>query len=113
GGTYAISFALDWVEEGLDLHPDGYMRRYWKEAPSFNEATLLFGSAGTIFDEIDAVLAKGEEVFPNCEIPSACPSSSDETSSGGDVVAPTTPLPRVKPPVRRLRCKKGFRRATK
>ena len=84
-GTYAVSFAVDWVEEGLDLHPDGYVRRYWNEVPTFGEATLLTGTAGVVFDEIDAVLTKGEEVFPNCEVPSACPPppSSGETSSAG------------------------------
>jgi hypothetical protein len=111
-GNYAVAFALDWVEEGLDLHPDGYVRRYWQEVPNLDEATLLAGTAGVVFDEIDAVLAKGEEVFPNCEVPSACP----QLSSGGDI-ATTTTLPGAttppRPPVQRPRCKKGFRRATK
>jgi len=120
GETYAVAFALDWVEEGLDLHPDGYVRRYWQEVPSFDEATLLFGSAGAVFDEVDAVLSKGEEVFPNCEVPSACPSTSPgetETSSPGDTAVPTTTLVHPKSPLRPAarpsRCKKGFRRATK
>jgi hypothetical protein len=116
-GTYAVAFALDWVEEGLDLHPDGYVRRYWNEVPGFDEATLLSGSPGTVIGEVDAVLTKGEEVFPNCEVPSACPSTSDETSStAGGITSMTTPLrlgPTVQPPVRRRRCKKGFRRTTK
>jgi hypothetical protein len=116
-GTYAVSFALDWVEEGLDLHPDGYVRRYWQEVPSFGEATLLAGTAGVVFDEIDAVLAKGEEAFPNCEVQSACPPPpSDETSSAGSAITSTT-LSQAKStprrPVRRPRCKKGFRRAMK
>jgi hypothetical protein len=120
-GTYAVSFAEDWVEEGLDLHPDGYVRRYWKDVPSFGESTLLAGAAGTIFDEIDAALTKGEEVFPNCEVPSACPPppSSGETSSAGSGIAPTTTLPQARPVIatqpliRRPRCKKGFRYAIK
>jgi Carboxypeptidase regulatory-like domain len=114
-GTYAVAFALDWVEEGLDLHPDGYVRRYWNEVPDFNEATLLSGSSGAIRDEIDAVLTKGDEVFPNCEVPSACPSlpSTNETSSGGDAGVSTTTPPQAKPSARRPRCKKGFRRTTK
>jgi hypothetical protein len=118
-GTYAVSFAVDWVEEGLDLHPDGYVRRYWQEVPNFGEATLLAGTAGVVFDEIDAVLSKGEEVFPNCEVQSACPPplSSSDSSSAGSANAPTTTLPPAKPitraPVRRPRCKKGFRRAMK
>ncbi len=117
-GTYAVSFALDWVEEGLDLHPDGYVRRYWKEVPSFEEATLLAGTAGAIIDEIDAVLTKGEEVFPNCEVPSACPQlPSGESSSSGGNVTTTTTLPGAKTPtqplVQRPRCKKGFHRAMK
>jgi hypothetical protein len=113
GVTYAVAFALDWVEEGLDLHPDGYVRRYWKEAPSFEEAMLLASTGGMIFNEIDAVLTRGEEVFPNCEVPSACPSSfSGENAFVGGGVTSTT-LSRAKPPVRRPQCKKGFRRAKK
>lgn len=117
-GTYAVAFALDSVEDGLDLHPDGYVRRYWEEVPSFDEATLLSGSPGAVLDEIDAVLSKGEEVFPNCELPSACPSSSSgETFSPDNAVVPTTtsllPTPPVRPPRPRPRCKKGSRRATK
>jgi Carboxypeptidase regulatory-like domain len=113
-GTYAVSFALDGVEEGLDLHPDGYVRRYWKEVPTFDEATLLAGTAGAVFHEIDAVLTRGEEVFPNCEVQSACPPPS---SSIGNVITPATTLPQVRPtpqpPAQQPRCKKGFRRVTK
>ena len=121
-GTYAVSFAEDWVEEGLDLHPDGYVRRYWNEVPSFGESTLLAGPAGEVFTEIDAALTKGEEVFPNCEVPSACPpppSSGDTSSSGSGVAATTTTLPQARPPIatqppiRRPRCKKGFRHVAK
>ncbi|HEY8809442.1 MAG TPA: carboxypeptidase-like regulatory domain-containing protein [Solirubrobacterales bacterium] len=118
-GTYAVSFAVDRVAEGLDLHPDGYVRRYWQEVPSFGEATLLAGTAGMVFNEIDAVLTKGEEVFPNCEVQSACPlpPSSSETSSTGSANAPATTLPQAKPTTRLLtrrpRCKKGFRHAMK
>jgi len=122
-GTYTVSFALDVVSsEGLDLHPDGYVRRYWKEVPTFGESTLLAGTAGAVFDEIDAVLTQGEEVFPNCEVQSACPShsgsgeaSSGATLSGGSVTSITPPRaqPAVHLPPRRLRCKKGFRRVTK
>lgn len=120
-GTYAVAFALDWVEEGLDLHPDGYVRRYWREAPSFGEATLLAGTAGAVFDEIDAHLTRGEEVFPHCEVPSACPSLPAETpptpSAATTGIAPTTALlpggPSGNPPARRRHCRKGFRRARK
>jgi hypothetical protein len=115
-GTYAVSFAVDWVEEGLDLHPDGYVRRYWNEVPSFGESTLLAGTAGAVLDGIDAVLTKGEEVFPNCEVQSACPPppSSGETSSSGSGIPPTTTTlpqarPATQPLIRRPRCKKGFR----
>jgi hypothetical protein len=118
-GTYAVSFAVDRVAEGLDLHPDGYVRRYWQEVPNFGEATLLAGTAGVVFGEIDAVLTKGEEVFPNCEVPSACPlsHSSSGTPAAGSAAASTTTLPEAKPitrpPARRPRCKKGFRKAMK
>lgn len=112
GGLYAVAFALDWVEEGLDLHPDGYVRRYWKEVPSFDEATLLAGSPGAVIDEIDAALTKGEEVFPNCEVPSACPQlpTGGGSSTGGDVTTTTTLLggkAPTRPRVQRPKCKKG------
>jgi hypothetical protein len=112
GGLYAVAFALDWVEEGLDLHPDGYVRRYWKEVPSFDEATLLAGSAGAVIDEVDAALTKGEEVFPNCEVPSACPQlpSGGGSSTGGGITT-TTMLPEAKTPapprVQHRKCKQG------
>ncbi len=118
-GTYAVSFAVDWISEGLDLHPDGYVRRYWQEVPTFGEATLLAGTAGAVIDEIDAALTQGEEVFPNCEVPSACPApvSPGETSSTGSAITSTTTLPQAKPTTRptarRPRCKQGFRRVTK
>jgi hypothetical protein len=108
-GTYAVSFALDGVEEGLDLNPDGYVRRYWNEVPTFSEATLLAGTAGAVFHEIDAVLTRGEEVFPNCEVQSACPPPSPSTDSS---ITPTT-LPQAMPVTPQLRCKRGFRRVTK
>lgn len=114
-GTYAVSFALDWIDEGLDLHPDGYVRRYWNEVPSFGEATLLAGNGGVVIDEIDAVLTKGEEVFPNCEVPSACP-PPPSSGDGGRADAATTTTSQVGPalpPVQRLRCGKGFRRVMK
>lgn len=116
-GTYAVAFALDWVEEGLDLHPDGYVRRYWQEVPAFGEATLLAGTAGAVFDEIDAVLTRGEEVFPNCEVPSACPpppSSSEESPPAGGGITPSPPPVVVVPPsVPAPHCRKGFHRVTK
>lgn len=117
-GTYAVSFALDWVEEGLDLHPDGYVRRYWQEVPSFDEATLLAGNAGVVFDQIDAVLTKGDEAFPNCEVPSACPSPpSEEATLAGNAITSTAPLPLARPiihpPAKAPRCKRGFRRVVK
>jgi hypothetical protein len=112
-GTYAVAFALDWIEEGLDLHPDGYVRRYWEEVPSFDDATLLAGTAGAVFDEIDAVLSRGDEVFPNCEVASACPSpTSSETSSAGGTTPPAVtppPPPLARPSAQRPRCKKGSR----
>ncbi len=108
-GTYAVSFAVDGVEEGLDLNPDGYVRRYWNEVPTFGEATMLAGTAGAVFHDIDAMLTRGEEVFPNCEVRSACPPPSSPTGSG---LAATT-LPEATPVTPRLRCKKGFRRVTK
>jgi hypothetical protein len=117
-GTYAVAFAVDGVEDGLDLHPDGYVRRYWNEVPSFGESTLLAGTGGAVFEDIDAALTKGEEVFPNCEVASACPpppSSGDTSSAAGGIIPTTLPLarPATQSVIRRPRCKKGFRRVVR
>jgi hypothetical protein len=117
-GTYAVAFALDWVEEGMVLHPDGFVRRYWDEVPSIEEATLLTGTGGQVIDGIDAVLTKGDEVFPHCEVASACPEPPPigEIPAGNTLDLPTTPLLRTVTsgqPARGPRCKKGFHRVVK
>ncbi len=119
-GTYAVSFAVDWIDDGFDLHPDGYVRRYWNEVPAFGESTLLFGTAGAVLEEIDAVLTPGDEVFPNCEVLSACPQPPSGESLSPGIVGPPTTTTTVLPPVTRQvvprpgpRCKKGYRRVNK
>ena len=110
-GAYAVSFAVDTVEGGLDLYPDGYVRRYWEEVPTFEEATPLAGTAGEVIDEIDAVLSKGEEVFPNCEVPSACPQPpppGEAARPGNTIVPPVTAPPPVRP-ISDAPVHKGFR----
>lgn len=116
-GTYVVSFSLDWVEEEMDLHPDGYVRRYWQEVPSFGEATLVGGSAGAVIGEIDAALTEGEEVFPYCEVVGSCPppppSGETETHPVDEGTAPPPVLfkpPPVTRPRSKPRCKTGFHR---
>ena len=90
-------------------------------SPELRRSDLLGGSAGAVFDGVDAALAKGEEVFPHCEVASACPSppTSGEVPPAGSGAVPTPlpalPLiqtPRPKPP-KSPRCKKGTHRVVK
>jgi hypothetical protein len=111
GRTYAFSFAVDGVEEGLDL-PDGYVRQYWSGVTNFAEAGHFSGSARSTL-VVNPVLVRGEEVWPGCELPSAC---APPPSAGGP--APVVPTPTYTPPVAsrpvmRTICGKGRRKVTK
>lgn len=110
GELFGISFAVDTVEDGYDTAPDGYVRQYWQGVPAWNEATMMFGSGGVTRSGIDAVLSRGAEVFPHCEVRSACPPPPD---GGGELPLPSVTQPHGTLPLFRrpgIRCKKGFRR---
>lgn len=109
GGEYVVGFSVDTIEEGLDLHPDGYLRRYWNEVPGFAEATHLGAGEppGTVIPGIDAKLSRGEEGSGLCGITSPC------TSSGaGTTATQSSPLQSTTTPTG-LHCRKGFHRVTK
>ena len=111
GRTFGVAFAVDGVEEGLDLRPDGYVRQYWDHVPTWQEAAFIFGSGGSTFAGIDAVLGRGAEVFPHCEVATACP----PPESGGGVVIPSLPtqsIPATPPllPWPEIHCKSGYRK---
>lgn len=126
GPLYAVSFAVDNVEEGLDLDPDGYVRQYWDGVQNFSEATLITGSGRSVFAGVDAVLSRGEEVWPNCELASACewvltseeeqkgegpPGGTNSTPNGfaGASVGPVPVPPLLRAPAQpRAHCGKGF-----
>jgi hypothetical protein len=90
-GTYVTTFAVDVLEEGLDLHPDGYVRRYWAEKPTFAEANPLDSFTPSIIPGINARLTPGPEGFPAAPVVAPPP------------VVTTTFVP-IKP------CRKGFHR---
>jgi hypothetical protein len=77
------------------LHPDEYVRQYYDGKPTFAEATLVGGPAGT-YPGIDAQLVKGPEVIPEKSIPASTPPPPNVTVT----VDPRRPRP--------LRCRKGF-----
>ena len=125
GGAYVISFAEDELIDGQDLHPDDYVRQYWEGVPEFGEARLMLAGAGAVVEGVDAALIRGEEVWPDCELASACewtlvneeeekggPGNGDPTASTPNQPLPATTPSRghVKP---KLRCRKGFRKVTK
>jgi hypothetical protein len=94
-GSYKVSFAIDVEEEpGLILHPDGFVRQYYKGKPTFVEADALTSPGPATFTGIDAQLVRGPELFPK---------------------KPTPPPPVLvtlveRQPPKPLRCKKHFRK---
>jgi hypothetical protein len=73
-GSYRVSFAIDVEEEpGLILRPDGFVRQYYKDKPTFGAADVLSSSATTVFSGIDAQLVRGPETFPNRRPPGLPP----------------------------------------
>lgn len=63
-GGYEIGFGEDTKEDGVDLHPDGYVRQYWHDKPTFGEGLLEIVEAPNVVTGIDATLVRGEEVWP-------------------------------------------------
>jgi hypothetical protein len=109
GGEYVVGFSVDTIEEGLDLHPDGYLRRYWDEVPDFAEATRLGvgDPPGSVITGIDARLIRGEEGHGLCGITSPCQGSGESPAAA--VQAPLKSAAAPSP----LRCKKGFRKVVR
>ncbi len=104
---FGVSFSVDGIEEGLDLHPDGYVRQYWDQVPTWQEAAIVSGSGGSTFAGVNAVLSRGDEVFPNCEVMTLACRPPD---GSGTLPRPFQERPaRVRTP-RRVRCKKGYRK---
>ena len=101
-GTYAVSFAEDWVEEGLDLHPDGYVRRYWNEVPSFGESTLLAGTCRNDFRRNRRRSDQRRRSLPELRSPKRVPAASHPPAIPPLPAAAslqTTTLPQPRPPI--------------
>jgi hypothetical protein len=113
-GSYVVSFGLDSIEEGFDLHPDGYVRRYWDEAASFGEATPVGSSTSTAIGGIDAALTRGEEVLPPgvrvWSLGYGAPASPSALTNGPAIPAPTAHAHRRVPSQVKRICRKGRRR---
>lgn len=98
-GQYVVAFAVDVIEDGVVIHPDGYVRQYFDGKPTFGEATLVGGGPG-VYSGIDAQLVEGDEVFPSRRPPTiSLPSLSYPPIA-------QAPRPRLKP----KQCRKGFQR---
>jgi hypothetical protein len=94
-GSYVVSFAVDIEEDGVVLHPDGFVRQYYNVKPTFAAADRLTSPGPAKFTGINAQLVMGPEIFPNRR--------------------PATPPPVLvtlieQPAPKPLRCKKSFRK---
>lgn len=92
-GSYVVGFAVDSKEDGLDLHPDGYVRQYYDHKATFAAADLVGGPVSAVYAGIDATLTQGPEIWPEEAVPTVSP------------VARPIVLPLPKP-----KCRKGFHR---
>lgn len=82
-GGYELVFGADTKEDGVDLHPDGFVRQYYEEG------LLLIGEDGSVFNDLDATLDRGEEIWPGEEeAPSEL--AGEEVSDGGTTGGGTT-----------------------
>jgi hypothetical protein len=119
-GDYVVAFATDTIEEGYDLHPDGYLKRYWDEVPSFDEANLVEFPTPGVLSGIDAALTRGEEGTGICGITGPCPppggdpsgdSSSPSVGAATTIVGPSRPvLPFGHGGPKKVVCRKTFRK---
>jgi hypothetical protein len=129
---YVLSFGEDTKEDGVDLDPDGYVRQYYDDKPTFEEGLLEIVEAGRVLTGLDATLVRGAEIWPEEEAPPSEPISEEAgrgSSTGGGtnvifnnsfpgapgVVGPPpalTPLPRTTV-LPKYSCEKGFHRVAK
>jgi hypothetical protein len=118
GQLFTISFAVDSLEEGHDINPDGYVRQYWDGVTELDQATAIGGSGGSVLDHKDAVLTRGDEILPVTGPPAGEPGGG---AVGGAVVTlppPSSVVPVAPRPLGfhhshpKLVCKKGFRKVT-
>lgn len=79
-GGYVLVFSADEKEEGVDLHPDGYVRQYYDHKSSYEEALVMIGEAGSVIAGRDATLVRGEEIWPEEE--DASGETGEETGGG-------------------------------
>jgi len=99
--SYVVSFAVDLEEDGLVLHPDGYVRQYYSGKPTFAEATPFVDLGPGLYPGVDAVLAQGAEIGLRLRVFPSDPETRIQSildSSSGP--APARPIP--------LRCRKGL-----
>ncbi|HWH21433.1 MAG TPA: hypothetical protein VN671_12925, partial [Solirubrobacterales bacterium] len=114
--------------DGVDLYPDGYVRQYYDDKPTFEEGLLQIVEAGTVMTD-NATLVRGEEIWPGVK-PPPLELIRDESRGGGTtgggvtyssnpaVPVPAGPLPVTSMPTHRTvlpkyTCKKGFHRVAK
>jgi hypothetical protein len=105
-GSYVVSFAVDRMVEGIVLHPDGYVRQFYDDKPTFAEADPVGGSEPQVITDLDALLVKGPEVFP----PPPPGQSPEPPPLVLPLVTPSPPPLQARPPARLRKCKKGFRK---
>lgn len=97
-GSYVVSFAVDFEEDGFVLHPDGYVRQYYDGKATFAEAELVGGPTAGLYEGIDAVLTQGPEIGLR---PHVTPFESPLPPLGWSGPGPGNPAPK---------CRRGTRR---
>jgi hypothetical protein len=118
-GIYVVGFSVTDEKGGLPVlsQEDGYVRQYFDGQSSFGGAEPLNATQPSLYDEVDADLVKGPEVFPRPSDgsggsgggESGDASGSGASTSSSPPPAATPPAPVPKP---RLHCRKHFRAKT-
>lgn len=100
---YVVSFSVS-PEPGIG--EDGFRRQYYDEKDSFAEADAIDAFVPGLYQDIDAHLIPGPEVFPAPPTPSTPESEPTSPPPASSSSAP----PVTSPPPHPRRCRKGFRK---
>lgn len=110
--SYVVGFSVTGEEGGMPMssQEDGYVRQYFEDEPSFAAADPINATQPGIYNDVDAHLSKGPEVFPRPSSGSGGSSSAGPAVPLSPIVAPRTPRCRKH---HRAKAIKGKRRCVK
>lgn len=99
---YVVSFS---VSPAPGIGEDGFRRQYYDEKETFAEANAIDAFVPGLYQDIDARLIPGPEVFPAPPAPPTIPSEPASPPASS-----SSPPPVTSPPPHPRRCRKGFRK---